>query len=75
MPRRDVSSNSQHPALAIRAAETHSLGFTSPKRAQDISTNSELIHRVTVTQFRSISMPADFCLHLVGKNSEKCLLL
>jgi len=24
-------------------------------------------HRVTATQFRSISMPADFCRHLVGK--------
>ena len=33
------------------------------------------IHGVTVTQFCSISMPIDFCRHLVGKNSEKRLSL
>ena len=34
-----------------------------------------LTHRVTVTYFSSVSMPVDFCHHLVGKNSEKCLSL
>jgi len=29
------------------------------------------IHTVTVTSFCSVSMPVDFCRHLVGKNSEK----
>ena len=33
------------------------------------------IHRLTVTSFCSISMSVDFCRHLVGKNSEKCLPL
>ena len=30
-------------------------------------TPSSRIHRVTVTQFCSISMPVDFCRRLVGK--------
>ena len=33
------------------------------------------IHRVTVAQFCSISMPVDFCRHFIGKNSDKCLSL
>ena len=30
------------------------------------------IHRVTMTRFCSISMPVDFCRHLVGKNVCYC---
>jgi len=38
--------------------------------------DSLAIHRMTVTLFScSISMPVDFCRHLVGKKSEKCLSL
>ena len=33
------------------------------------------LHRVTVTWCSFISMPFDFCRHLMGKNSEKCLPL
>ena len=33
------------------------------------------ICRLTLAKFFSISMPVDFCHHLVGKNSEKCLSL
>jgi len=32
----------------------------------------ENIHGVTMTEFCSISMPVDFCRHLVGINSAKC---
>jgi len=32
-----------------------------------------VIHGVKVTEFCSISMPVDFCRHLVGKLSDKCL--
>jgi len=34
-----------------------------------------LIHKVTVKSFCSTSVPVDFCRHLVGKKSEKCLSL
>jgi len=33
------------------------------------------VHRVTVTYFRSISMAAGFRRHVVGKNSDKSLLV
>ena len=62
--------------------ETQSLGWYSVGGVPIINTRRDrhapdscCIHGVTVKWFRSISMPVDFCRHLVGKSSEKWLSL
>ena len=45
-----------------------------PPATRAVNPPSPAMHRATVTLFCSISMPVDFCRHLVDKNSQKCFL-